>query len=437
MTDPSNFRGWPGPSHGGRTGYSKTAMAVPLDNTMSALVRMTARVTGGSDIQNLDEGDLQKLKMDCDLAIVRLLNERAKAVSLIAERKGPGNGIPSAELKSEEIERIKAANSSVEGPLSDGQTVSIFQEMSRMMSKLRHTVAYLGPMATFTHQAARTRFGINANYIQCERINDIFSAVEKGTAEFGLAPLENSTEGAISQTLDLLATSDLQVVAEVCVEIRHNLLSRSDMSRITRVYSHPQALAQCRGWLNNNLVGAEVIAESSTAKAAQLAAASLPEEGIAAISSLLASEIYNVPVRATSIQDLSSNMTRFVVLRRPNSNGQPESQPTGDDKTMLVLATADRVGALHDVLNAFKMRGVNLARIESRPCKSKVCSPAPLSPTYICRPPPACIESRPCKSKFCSPALLFAQLGRDRQLPSDAALCPGMRVHVQMQAVVL
>lgn len=241
-----------------------------------------------------------------------------------------------------------------------------------MMSQLRHTVAFLGPMATFTHQAARCRFGINANYVQCERINDIFSAVEKGTAEFGLAPVENSTEGAISQTLDLLATSELQVVAEVCVEIRHNLLSRSELSRIQRVYSHPQALAQCRGWLQNNLMGAEIIAESSTAKAAQLAAASLPEEGIAAISSLLASEIYKVPVKAASIQDLSSNMTRFVVLRRQNSTGRPESEPTGDDKTMLVLATADRVGALHDVLNAFKLRKINLARIESRPSKSKV-----------------------------------------------------------------
>eukprot|EP00284_Hemiselmis_tepida_P012691 CAMPEP_0174932508 /NCGR_PEP_ID=MMETSP1355-20121228/35738_1 /TAXON_ID=464990 /ORGANISM="Hemiselmis tepida, Strain CCMP443" /LENGTH=392 /DNA_ID=CAMNT_0016178923 /DNA_START=44 /DNA_END=1218 /DNA_ORIENTATION=+ len=338
---------------------------------MAAMVRMLSRITSKSPISNLDDEDLAKVKADCDLAIVRLVNERAKIAALIEERMGPGDGVPSAELKVEEIDRIAEANASIGGPLKESSTRSIFQEISRVTSQLRHTVAFLGPMATFTHQAARCRFGINANYIQCERINDIFTAVEKGTSEFGLAPVENSTEGAVSQTLDLLATSELQVVAEVCVEIRHNLLSRSELSKVQRVYSHPQALAQCRQWLDSNTPGAEVIAESSTAKAAQLAAASLPEEGIAAISSLLASEIYSVPVRATSIQDLSSNMTRFVVLRKPNSNGKPESEPTGDDKTMLVLATTDRVGALHDVLNAFKQRGVNLARIESRPSKSK------------------------------------------------------------------
>lgn len=273
-----------------------------LEETVAALVRMTARVSGGSQFERLEDADLHKVMTDCDLAIVRLMNERAKAVALIEERQGPGNGVPSAELKPDEVCRLREANSSVAGPLSDAQMSSIFQEMSRMMSQLRCTVAYLGPMATFTHQAARCRFGINANYIQCERINDVFSTVEKGAAEFGLAPVENSTEGGVSQTLDLLATSECQVVAEVCVEIRHNLLSRSELKWIKKVYSHPQALAQCRTWLNTNLMGAEVIAESSTAKAAQLAAASLPEEGIAAISSLLAGEIYKVPVRATSIQ---------------------------------------------------------------------------------------------------------------------------------------
>jgi len=256
------------------------------------------------------------------------------------------------------------------------------QEVSRACSKLRHSVAYLVPPATYTHQAARTRFGINAAYIQVERIPDVFHAVEKGKAEFGVAPVENSTEGAISQTLDLLATTELQVVAEVTLDIRHYLLSHAELNRVQKVYSHPQALAQCRAWLTSNVPGAEIIAESSTARSALMAAQADPIEGIAAVSSYLASELYNVPVKASSIQDLSSNMTRFVVVRKQHPGGLPESEPTGDDKTMLVLNISDRVGALHEILNIIQQHSINLARIESRPSKSKVgaptCSMTPL-----------------------------------------------------------
>ncbi|EKX41403.1 hypothetical protein GUITHDRAFT_164421 [Guillardia theta CCMP2712] len=359
---------------------------------------MTARISSKEACSTPikpDAAELRKTVEDCDEALVLLLHERARALETVRSPaaletsflslllqlwslEGPADGIPSAELSPSEMDRVKQAHSCCKeegrSSLSDSAIVSVFQasswtscasssrlisqqELSRVCSQIRDSVAYLGPPATFTHQVG-----------------------------FGVAPVENSTEGAISQTLDLLATTELQVVAEVCLDIRHNMLSNADLHRIQRVFSHPQALAQCRGGFSSilgpaqvqqaNLPGAEIIAESSTARAAQLAAQAkvqeeLPEEGIAAISSLLASELYDLPVKATSIQDLSNNMTRFVVVRQQSPGGMPDTQPTGDDKTMLVLCMADRVGALHDVLHAFQQRSVNLARIESRPSKSK------------------------------------------------------------------
>uniref|UniRef100_A0A7S4K5S5 prephenate dehydratase n=1 Tax=Guillardia theta TaxID=55529 RepID=A0A7S4K5S5_GUITH len=345
---------------------------------VSGLLRMTARISSKEACSTPikpDAAELRKTVEDCDEALVLLLHERARALETLWSLEGPADGIPSAELSPSEMDRVKQAHSCCKeegrSSLSDSAIVSVFQELSRVCSQIRDSVAYLGPPATFTHQAARSRFGLNAIYLQCDRIPDVFQAVERGKVGFGVAPVENSTEGAISQTLDLLATTELQVVAEVCLDIRHNMLSNADLHRIQRVFSHPQALAQCRGWLQANLPGAEIIAESSTARAAQLAAQAKPEEGIAAISSLLASELYDLPVKATSIQDLSNNMTRFVVVRQQSPGGMPDTQPTGDDKTMLVLCMADRVGALHDVLHAFQQRSVNLARIESRPSKSK------------------------------------------------------------------
>jgi chorismate mutase/prephenate dehydratase len=331
---------------------------------------------------------------------------QARAQESLWELEGPGDGVPSAEMTATQLEHIDETNHAVGSAISFNSLKNIFQvrirrpcpmpgpsklndspcftlqEVSRACSKLRHSVAYLGPPATYTHQAARTRFGINAAYIQVERIPDVFHAVEKGKAEFGVAPVENSTEGAISQTLDLLATTELQVVAEVTLDIRHYLLSHAELNRVQKVYSHPQALAQCRAWLTSNVPGAEIIAESSTARSALMAAQADPIEGIAAVSSYLASELYNVPVKASSIQDLSSNMTRFVVVRKQHPGGLPESEPTGDDKTMLVLNISDRVGALHEILNIIQQHSINLARIESRPSKSKVgaptCSMTPL-----------------------------------------------------------
>jgi len=336
--------------------------------------RMSVSLSTAAQVSR-EEEELVQILNDCDDALVLLLNERAKALEALWKARGPEEGIPSAALSEASLERLKATNEAVGGPLPDGSIRNIFQEVSKMCSQLRHSVSYLGPPATFSHQAARTRFGVNSCYVQCDRISDIFYHVEKGTTDYGVAPVENSTEGAVTQTLDLLANSDevVQVVAEVCLDIQHNLLSHADLHRIQRVYSHPQALAQCRQWLQTNVPGATIHSEASTARAAQIASQASAEEGIAAVSSTLASELYSIPIRAASIQDLTSNMTRFVVLRKqnPDAPDKHKTSPTGDDKTMLVLNTADRVGALHDVLNTLQNKKINLSRIESRPCKAK------------------------------------------------------------------
>jgi chorismate mutase/prephenate dehydratase len=233
---------------------------------------------------------------DCDEAIVLLLQERAKAQQMIFGLQGPGTGPMSAELTLEELNRIECANAPEEDApppvLGDQAVRSVFQEIARVCSQLRCTVAYLGPPATFTHQASRSRFGTNADYVQCDRIPDVFTAVERGQVEWGVAPVENSTEGAISQTLDLLATTELQVVAEVCLDIRHNLLSHAEIHNVQKVFSHPQALAQSRGWLQTHCPGAQIVSESSTARSAELASQAKPEEGVAAVASLLAGNVH-------------------------------------------------------------------------------------------------------------------------------------------------
>ena len=290
---------------------------------LPALVRMTARLSSARMSKEpvaLDEPGLKRLVADCDEAMVMLLQERAKAQVMLAELKGPGSGPTSAELTGDELDRIERANAacndSVTPALSIQAVRSVFQEIARGCSQLRCTVAYLGPPATFTHQASRSHFGMNADYVQCDRIPDVFSAVERGKVEWGVAPVENSTEGSVSQTLDLLATTELQVVAEVCLDIRHNLLSHAEIHNVQKVFSHPQALAQSRGWLQTHCPGAQIISESSTARSAELASGAKPEEGVAAVASLLASELYGVAVKAQGIQDLTSNMTRFVIFKQ-------------------------------------------------------------------------------------------------------------------------
>jgi len=225
------------------------------------------------------------------------------------------------------------------------------------------TVAFLGPEGTFTHIAARRLFGLAARYSEAATIDGVFDAVRRGVAAFGVVPFENSTEGSVTHAVDALLDGGLFIRRELVLDVAHCLLSRTDkLTAVERVYSHPQALAQCRGWLAKNLAGASFVQTSSTAGAVRDAAA---DPAGAAVASSLAGELLGVPVLRERIQDRAENATRFVVL------GREDAPRTGRDKTTLGFALRDQAGALRRALEIFDAEGVNLSRIESRPSRQK------------------------------------------------------------------
>ncbi len=225
------------------------------------------------------------------------------------------------------------------------------------------TVAYLGPVATFTHQAARRAFGDGARYLPADTIEGVFTMVQLGEAEKGVVPVENSNEGAVTSTMDLLVESSLVIEGEVILPIHLMLLSRETvLAGIRTVYSHPQALAQCRKWLRTNLPGAELAGVRSTTEAAAICQ---KEGGVAAVAGQFAGDLYNLPVLETDISDWEENLTRFLIF------SDRQVPPTGSDKTSLVFSIKDRVGALYEILLPFGDSGVNLTKIESRPSKKK------------------------------------------------------------------
>jgi chorismate mutase/prephenate dehydratase len=233
--------------------------------------------------------------------------------------------------------------------------------MSQVVDQLR--VAYLGPEATFTHQAARQTFGRSARYLSAESIGDVFTMVGQGYADMGVAPVENSNEGVVTSTLDLLVDSDQQIAGEIILPIRLMLMSREQsLETIRTVYSHPQALAQCRQWLERNLSEAKLKEARSTAEAAALCA---EVKGTAAVGGELTAELYEVPVLVEDIGDWKENLTRFLIF------SDRMAEPTGDDKTSMVLSIKDRVGALYEILKPFGDRGISLTKIESRPSRKK------------------------------------------------------------------
>lgn len=223
-------------------------------------------------------------------------------------------------------------------------------------------VAFLGPAATFTHQAALQQFGPKAKLMPCASIAEVFDAVSRGQAGCGVVPVENSTEGAVSYTLDMFADSPVRICAEIFLPIHHHLLCRCALSEIRVIYSHPHVFGQCRNWLRRYLPDVTHCDVASTTEAARRAAA---EENAAAIAADLASEIYGIPVRERSIEDNPGNMTRFFVI------GSSSARPTGNDKTSLLLGIRDRVGALLDSLEPFRRQKISLSFIESRPSRRR------------------------------------------------------------------
>jgi chorismate mutase/prephenate dehydratase len=241
----------------------------------------------------------------------------------------------------------------------------VFREIISACRSLERelTVAYLGPAATYTHQACMDRFGSSVQVRPEESIQEVFEAVERGKADYGVVPIENSTEGVVNRTLDMFIESEVRICSEILMRISHDLLSANgNPGAIEKIYSHPQALAQCRRWLAKHYPKAQVIETLSTARAAQLAATD-PQAG--AIASSFAARIYGLQVLASGIEDYLHNYTRFLVL------GRTPVKPSGKDKTSLLFSIVDSPGSLYQVLKPFAERAINLTKIESRPIKDK------------------------------------------------------------------
>jgi chorismate mutase/prephenate dehydratase len=297
-----------------------------------------------------------------DAQIVRLLNERTKHVLAIGEIKlKAGEEIYAPHRERAVLQRICKLN---EGPMTNDSLRAVYREiMSSALSLEKSlTITYLGPEATFTHQAAIRRFGSSLRYAAQKTIADVFAEVSKNRADYGVVPVENSTEGVVTHTLDMFVDSDLKIVAQIILPVQQCLLSNARRSQIRKIYVHPQSLAQCRGWMQNNLPHVEIIETSSNARSAEMAA---KEKNTAAIAGVLAAEKYGLSVLEQDIQDNAANATRFLVL------GRQCSPPTGNDRTSLMVSITDKVGALHHALAAFRRNRINLTKIESRPSKRK------------------------------------------------------------------
>ena len=297
-----------------------------------------------------------------DAQIVRLINERTKHVLAIGEIKlKAGEEIYAPHRERAVLQRVSRLNA---GPITNEQLRAIYREVmsSALALEKTLTIAYFGPEATFTHQAAIKRFGSSLHYAAQKTIADVFTEVSKNRADYGVVPVENSTEGVVTHTLDMFVDSDLKIVSQIVLKVQQCLMSNSPRKQIKKLYVHPQSLAQCRIWIQNNLPRAEIVETSSNARSAELAA---KEKNTAAIGGLLAAEKYGLRVLEQDIQDNAANATRFLVL------GRKCSPPTGKDRTSIMVSIADKVGALHHALAAFRRFRINLTKIESRPSKRK------------------------------------------------------------------
>ena len=309
--------------------------------------------------------NLDHLRDQIDLLdgeIVRLLNERIRVVQAIGEAKKESGAeiyVPSRERAV--FEKIKRLN---EGPLPEESAHAIYREImsAALALETEMKIAYLGPEATFTHQAARSKFGASVEYIPAATISEVFDRVQNRTADYGVVPIENSTEGAVTHTFDQFATTSLKICAEIYLPISLTLLSKVEREQVRVIYSKQEVFGQCRTWLQTHLPEVELSPVESTTKAVQLA---METEGSAAIASAMASDMYGIEVLANGIQDMQGNTTRFLVI------GQNFSASTGDDKTSVVFGVKHAVGALHEALSVFKADEINLSKIESRPSRNK------------------------------------------------------------------
>jgi chorismate mutase/prephenate dehydratase len=306
--------------------------------------------------------DLRAAIDEIDRRLVGLLNERARLAQQVGHLKQSGGApVYRPEREAEVLRNVAAASA---GPLPEAAVVAIFREVISACRALERAlrVAYLGPAGTFTELALLKHFGASVEAVPCPSIDEAFRAVEAGSVDFAIAPVENSTEGSITRTLDLLLATPLAIVAEVSLPVTHHLLTRSgSMQGVTCIAAHAQALAQCVNWLNLNYPQLERRAVTSNAEAARLAST---EANIAAIAGEAAAGLYGLATVASHIQDDPGNRTRFVVL------GRQRTRPSGRDKTSLILAVPNRAGAVYHMLAPLAQHGVSMTRFESRPAKT-------------------------------------------------------------------
>ncbi len=296
-----------------------------------------------------------------DNEVLRLLSERARLAHRIGEIKH-GN-IYRPEREAQVLRRIAETNP---GPLTEGSVRTIFREIMSACLALEQPlkIAYFGPAGTFTESAAKKHFGSAPGFTPFITIDDVFRSVESGNADYGVVPVENSTEGAVGRTLDLLLTSPLMICGEVSLRIHQNLMSKAGSADDLKVlYSHAQSLAQCHEWLNRNLPNLPRVPVASNAEAARMAAAD-PQS--CAIAGEAAARLYELNVLARNIEDDPNNTTRFLVLAKHDAG---PTGGVGGDKTSFVCSAQNKPGAVHDLLTPLKAHGVSMSKFESRPAR--------------------------------------------------------------------
>ena len=299
---------------------------------------------------------------ELDAKLVGLLNERATVVFDIGRLKADsGEPIYAPAREREVFDRIRAAN---DGPLHDETLIAIWRELMSGSFRLERPlrIAYLGPPGTFSHVAAMRKFGASVEYIPVKDITSVFEEVSRDHADYGIAPIENSTGGSITDTLACFQHTSARVCGEVLVAVHQNLLANCRLGEVSKIFSKPQVFNQCRRWLNRNFQQMHLEPVSSTAEGAAMAAKTA---NAAAIGSTLAGELHGLKVVCENIEDNPQNTTRFFVI------GRHSAKPTGEDKTGLMFIVANRSGALVEVLEVFRRHGVNLTQLESHPVGSR------------------------------------------------------------------
>lgn len=298
-----------------------------------------------------------------DAELQNLINERASLAQEVARVKLEAGDAAQFYRPEREAQVLRTVRDRNQGPLDAEEMARLFREIMSACLALEHpmTIAYLGPEGTYTQAAALKHFGHSVTTHPMATVDEVFREVEAGAADYGVVPVENTTEGVVPRTLDRFQSSSLSISGEVVLRIHHQLLSRADsLSEVKRIYSHPQSLGQCREWLDANLPTVERIELSSNAEAARRVS---KEAGAAAIAGEAAGELYGLQVLAANIEDEPDNTTRFLVI------GKSGTPPSGEDKTSLLISTRNEPGALFRLLEPFSRNNISMSRIESRPSR--------------------------------------------------------------------